>query len=146
MVGQGKPEVYQRTPAREQSASLSPDGRWVAYIAGEGGAREFFVQSFPDPGAKYQVTVEDPGFGGWSDGGGALLILNGRNEALSVEVSTQDGFRQGATTRLFQMPPGETGVGVLKGEQKFLLGALKDVSTSSTLEVLLGWPHLLEKK
>jgi Tol biopolymer transport system component len=146
MTGQGKPEIYQHTTAREQNASLSPDGKWLAYTAGEGDQREFFVQSFPDPGAKYQVTVAEPLGGSWSESGGELLIVKGRGELLSMEVSTSDGFRQGATTRLFQVPPGDYGVGVLKGEQKFLMATLKDVSATSRLEVLLGWRHLLERK
>src|SRR6185295_12258933 len=146
MAGQGKPEVYQRTAAREQGAALAPDGRWLAYTAGQGDKQELFVQSFPDPGTKYQVALPGPRWAFWSDEGGELLVFNARNELLSVGVSTRDGFQQGPTTRLFESPAGEYTVGIPKGERRFLAATPKDVSATNRFEVLLGWRHLLDKK
>src|SRR5262245_47129314 len=42
---------------------FSPDGRWVAYISNEGGRNDVFVQPYPGPGGKYQlssVASDDP--------------------------------------------------------------------------------------
>jgi Tol biopolymer transport system component len=146
MSGPGVAEIYQRTRAQERNASLSPDGRWVAYAADDDGKPGFYVQSFPNPGAKYQVALPSAAGGGWTERGDALLIGDNRGAVLSVQVSTTDGFRQGATTRLFQLPPGEYFVDTERGEQRFLTATPKDLSSLTRLEVVLGWTQLLEKK
>jgi hypothetical protein len=146
MTGAGKPEVYQKTAAQEVDASLSPDGRWVAYTADEEGKRSLYVQSFPDPGAKYEVNVANVGGAGWAESGDALMILTTQGEVLQVQVSTAGGFRQGATTRLFQLPQRENIVDVERGEQRVLTATRKDLMASTKLEVVMGWPELLEKK
>lgn len=46
------------TPFDERSASLSPDGRWIAYSSNESGRFEVYVASFPEPGARFQVSVD----------------------------------------------------------------------------------------
>jgi serine/threonine protein kinase/Tol biopolymer transport system component len=145
MQGGGRPEAYQRTPEVESGASLSPDGRWLAYTVREGSQRSVFVQSFPDPGTKYQVSGDGVAGVVWSDRGDALLALTEQGEVISIGVTTAGGFRQGATTRLFKLGKDEFLAGVVAGEQRFLVGTLKDASASTRLEVVLGWPRLLEQ-
>src|SRR4030095_12713008 len=60
MDGSGAPSVYQRTPELELVARFSPDGKWIAYVAREGEQQLVYVQSFPDPGTKYQVAIKNP--------------------------------------------------------------------------------------
>jgi DNA-binding winged helix-turn-helix (wHTH) protein len=56
-----EPEEFLRTDADERESDLSPDGRWVAYSAGEAGGRfDVYVRAFPDDGRRWKV----------SDGGG----------------------------------------------------------------------------
>ena len=52
----GKPEVFLRTPANEDRARFSPDGRWMAYVSDESGTREVYVRPFPGPGGKWQIS------------------------------------------------------------------------------------------
>ena len=35
---------------------LSPDGRWLAYVSDQSGTREVYIQAFPGPGARLQVS------------------------------------------------------------------------------------------
>jgi serine/threonine protein kinase/Tol biopolymer transport system component len=145
MDGSGHPEIYQKTPAQERTASISQDGHWIAYAADEGSKRSLYVQSFPEPGTKYQVAVDDLAGGGWNRSGDALIVGNVRGELMQIQVSTENGFRQGATTRLFRIPAKENLLDVEPGGQRFLCGAPQDVAQSNRLEVVLGWPALLEK-
>ena len=39
-----------------RQARLSHDGRWLAYISEETGRPEVYVQPFPGPGGRYQVS------------------------------------------------------------------------------------------
>ncbi len=146
MAGGGKPEIYQRTPARELSATLSPDGRWVAYTATEGEARGFYVQSFPEPGSKYQIAVPDAEWGLWSDRGDELVVVTTRDEVFAVKVSTANGFQPGAATRLFRPPADSFVLDIAPGQQRFLTVTPKNASTASRFEVALGWTQLLERK
>ena len=48
---------YLETPFEESSGRVSPDGRWLAYRSNESGRNEIYVQPFPTPGAKVQVST-----------------------------------------------------------------------------------------
>ena len=59
----GTPTPFLNAAYSESSAAFSPDGRWVAYISNQGGRNDIFVQPFPGPGGKYQLTsaaADDP--------------------------------------------------------------------------------------
>jgi Tol biopolymer transport system component len=45
-----------QTDANERAARLSPDGRWLAFVANNSGAFEVYVQPFPGPGSRLQVS------------------------------------------------------------------------------------------
>jgi serine/threonine protein kinase/Tol biopolymer transport system component len=143
-IGGGAAELYQRTPARETGASLSPDGRWVVYSADDDGKTELYVQSFPTAGSKYQVSFPDPAGATWSSDD-EILVGNSRREFFSVQVSTAGGFRQGSTNRLFAIPTPDFPVDVSSDQKSFLIGSVTNRQTLSHLEVVLGWPRLIEK-
>jgi eukaryotic-like serine/threonine-protein kinase len=46
-----------RTPFTEQFPRLSPDGHWLAFVTNESGRNEVMVQSFPEAGAKTQIST-----------------------------------------------------------------------------------------
>ncbi len=68
LEGERKPQPVIRTRFDERLPALSPDGRWLAYLSDETGRPEVFVQAFPGPGPKQQV----------SDNRGADSRLQGR--------------------------------------------------------------------
>jgi serine/threonine-protein kinase len=54
----GKPELFLRTPADEQVATFSPDGRWIAYRSDESGIIQIYVRPFPAAGGgKWQISA-----------------------------------------------------------------------------------------
>ena len=63
------------TPFDERSASLSPDGRFIAYSSNESGRFEVYVASFPEPGARFQVSVDGGEEPRWTRGGREILFL-----------------------------------------------------------------------
>jgi hypothetical protein len=81
----------------------------------------------------------------WSQRGDALMVLTDQGELLSVAVTTEDGFRQGASTHLFRLAKGDFLAGTVPGERRFLVGSTKDASAATRLEVVLGWSRLLEQ-
>jgi dipeptidyl aminopeptidase/acylaminoacyl peptidase len=57
-AGGGTPAPFLASPFSEQAARVSPDGRWVAYQSNESGTIEIYLESFPAPGRKVQVSTE----------------------------------------------------------------------------------------
>jgi serine/threonine-protein kinase len=53
----GKPEPFLITPADERTPMISPDGHWLAYQSDESGRTEVWVQPFPGPGGKWQISM-----------------------------------------------------------------------------------------
>jgi len=141
-MNDGKAGAYQRTPGQEQVGYLSPDGKWLAYTVIEGDTPALYVQSFPNPGAKYQVTAKNPAGAIWNERGDGLLIGATDGAIYGVDVSTEGGFRQGATRRLFRLAPTDQFVGYTGG--KSLIAVAKDLSSLSRLEVVLNWTELLD--
>ena len=145
MTSAGHPESYQHTPEQEVSSSISADGHWISYTLSEQGQLSLYVQSYPHPGGKYQVAVDDLGGGGWLPVASALLAVTSRGEVLRIDALTADGFHQGATTRLFRLSHGEQVVDFDRVRARFLVSTPVDLPDASTLEVVLGWPRLLDK-
>jgi serine/threonine-protein kinase len=56
----GEPQPLLKTATVEVYASISPDGRWIAYADAEGGSYEVYVRAFPDNGAT-RVHVSNAG-------------------------------------------------------------------------------------
>jgi Tol biopolymer transport system component len=49
LTGERRPFTYLASPADEDCAAISPDGRWVAYVSEETGRKEVYVAPFPEP-------------------------------------------------------------------------------------------------
>lgn len=101
--GAARPVVA--TPAAEGSsgASLSPDGRWLAYTANPTGTVEVWVRPYPGPGPVVRVspsTGHDPV---WSHDGRSLFYREG-DRVLSVSVDTTAGFDYRPPSVLFSGP------------------------------------------
>jgi len=76
--GDGKPTPFLRTPFAEGAARFSPDGRWLAYESNESGRLEVYVQAFPGPGSKLQVSTDGGSSSVWSRDGKELFYRDDR--------------------------------------------------------------------
>ena len=75
LFGDRKPFAFAETPFTEGSAVFSPDGRWIAYTSNEGGQPDVYVQPFPGPGAKSQVSRDGGTHPLWRADGKELFYL-----------------------------------------------------------------------
>ena len=55
--GDRKPVPFLKTQFAELMPVFSPDGRFLAYQSNESGRTEVYVQSFPGPGGKWQIST-----------------------------------------------------------------------------------------
>ncbi|MCX6069420.1 MAG: hypothetical protein NTU91_00970, partial [Chloroflexi bacterium] len=133
MQGDRTPQPFVKSKFTEGSARFSPDGNWVAYCTDESGRNEVFVQPWPGPGPKIQVSSEggtDPIF---SRDGKELYYRNG-NKMMVVAITAQPVFRASKPQLLWEGsyshgmsascgPPGttEANYDVTSDGQRFLM-------------------------
>jgi serine/threonine protein kinase/Tol biopolymer transport system component len=84
-----------QTPAVEgqSGASLSPDGRWLAYVADPTGSNEIWVRPFPGPGAAVRISPDGGVEPIWSRNGRELFYRQaGRLMTVSVQAGSEFQF------------------------------------------------------
>ncbi len=110
------------------SARFSPDGRWVAYTSNESGQYEIYVQPYPGPGPKWQIST-DGGFDPrWSRSGRELFYRQGI-KLMAVDVELKPTFRAGRPRALFEGPYLHEGIDV---------GTTYDVSPDGTRFLMIN--------
>jgi Tol biopolymer transport system component len=135
------------TPAQEGSASLSPDGRWLAYSSDSTGTGEIWVRPFPGPGAPVRVSPNGGGEPLWSHNGRELYYMQGAN-IMAMQVETGKEFNFKPPTRLFentyqrsQQAPNYA----VAADGRFVM-IKPDSEAGSAVSVILNWQELLRQK
>ncbi|NNM31971.1 MAG: protein kinase, partial [Gemmatimonadetes bacterium] len=144
------PRPWVAGPANERAASFSPNGDWVAYVSDETGQDEVYVRGFPED---RDGATRISRFGGieplWSHGGDELFYINGANEVISVQVSTEDEFIQGPQTVLFQnrygRDPNHRSYDISPDDQRFVMTRTVPRSGSGHLVIMENFPRELER-
>jgi Tol biopolymer transport system component len=138
----GKPQPYLAGPGQEQSAHLSPDGKWLAYDSDESGQKEVYVQSFPVPGHKMRISVDGGDWPGWTQGGKELLYGKG-DILMSVPITTAGAELEPGTPRpLLTIPEGTNGGDGTADGERFLISTGPEVQRD--IRVILNWTALLK--
>ncbi len=85
----------------EDYARPSPDGKWLAYQAKEGGTWDVFVRRFADGADRQRVSVDGGALAFWSRRSDALYYWKG-DDLMEVPVPVEAGrLRMGASKKLF---------------------------------------------
>ena len=82
----------------ERAATLSPDGRWLAYQSNESGRDEVYVRSFPELAGPYPVSRDGGTSPLWSRNGQELFYRRG-DALITVPVSMEEEFSVGPLTQ-----------------------------------------------
>ena len=98
-----KSRPFVQTPFDESAAMFSPDGRWVSYQSSESGQDEIYVQPFPGPGGKWQVSTEGGTLAVWARDGRELFYRQG-DKVMAVGIRTEPSFAFSKPTSLFAGP------------------------------------------
>jgi hypothetical protein len=84
-------------------ASVSPDGRWIAYAAGGAiSGAQVFVQSFPDPSlGKWPVSAIGGAFPRWRGDGRELFYVDNSRRMMAVSFAASPRVEIGNPVALF---------------------------------------------
>ena len=142
----------------EGSPKFSPDGRWLAYCSNESGKPQVYVQAYPGPGAKIQVSGDGGTDPVWRRTGGELFYRNGER-MMALTVSTAGAFRAGRPEELWHghyshgmssscgLPgPTSSNYDVTADGRRFLMiKDDQDTAVSKDVVVVQGWAEELER-
>jgi dipeptidyl aminopeptidase/acylaminoacyl peptidase len=102
-VADRKARPFLKTKANESAPKFSPDGHWLAYTSDETGRWEVYVQPFPGPGGKWQISTDGGMEPVWNPDGQELFYRAG-NRMMAVPVTLHTGFSSGKPMVLFEGP------------------------------------------
>jgi serine/threonine-protein kinase len=121
-------------------ARLSHEGHWLAYVSEETGAQEVYVQPFPGPGGRYQVSSGGGSEPMWSPSDGELFYRGG-TALISATLTTRPELSVVRRDTLFEIdaPAGEVQAAydVFPDGKRFVFPRV--VSTDAAPVVVMGW-------
>jgi Tol biopolymer transport system component len=136
--------AFIRTPFQESGATFSGDGSWVAYVSDESGRNEVYVQPYPGPGAKRQISTDGGTSPLWAADGRELFYRNG-DAMVVVGITTQPRFSAGQPRLLFRgkfeepaRPDWPRNYAVTPDGQRFIM-IRGEESAPTQLHVVLSW-------
>ena len=151
LKGERKPQPFLQTPANESGGMFSPDGRWLAYESDESARWEVYVQPFPGPGGKVQISTEGGVEPVWARNGRELFYRNG-DKMIVAAVETKPTFAAAKPKLLFERhyeastPPVLANYDVsLDGQRFLMIKAGEQESSATQLHVVLNWSDELSR-
>jgi len=145
-----KPQPFLHTQFNETAPQFSPDGHWLAYASDESGRYEIYVQPFPGPGGKWQISTEGGTEPRWAHNG--EIFYRSGDKMMVVAPKTQPAFSVDKPKMLFQgqyVPTLATmsNYDVSAEGQRLLMVKSNEQDTSGTqINVVLNWFEELKQK
>jgi serine/threonine-protein kinase len=157
----GHPISLRRTPFDEFEPTLSPDGRFLAYVSNDSGTYEVYVQTYSGPYRRWQISTRGGFDPVWAkDGREIFYILN--NKMIAVPVEFRTGFHLGEPRTLFEgicpsagckdggFEPGLDGFPPFDvsadGKHFLFVKPSKDQATANEINVTVGWAAEVQSK
>jgi eukaryotic-like serine/threonine-protein kinase len=145
-----KSQPFVQTRFNAAAPRFSPDGHWLAYISDESGRYEVYVQPYPGPGGKYQISTEGGTEPVWNPNGRELLYRNG-DKMMAVDIATQPGFVAGRPRKLFEgpykpmVPTPDYDVST-DGQRILIIKENEQESAPTQINVVLNWFEELKRR
>jgi hypothetical protein len=131
-----QPTPFAPSRFHKTEAQIAPNGRWLAYTSYESGRDEVYVDSFPSPGDRRQVSTAGGMQPRWRRDGTEMFYL-ARDQTLMAVPVTTTGARldMGRATPLFR-----TRI-VPQGSQSVWFDTMYDVSPDGQRIIINGPPN-----
>ena len=136
----GKLPIVVPPPANVRGASVSRDGRWLAFSSLQSGASEIYVQPLPGPGKAIRVTRAGGSQPAWSPDGRELFFRRG-NEivALSFRIEAE-AFMAGDERVVLKAPMvDDVAWPLITDGKRFLILQQTAEPEAPQLRVVLNW-------
>ena len=148
LEGERKPYAVLSGPAEMRDSSLSPDGKFIAYVSDESKRFEVFLQSFPPGRDRWQASTTGGLNPQWRPDGKELFYLQGE-KLMAVDIKvTGARLVPGVPHELFEAPfvgVGRNGFVPSSDGGKFLAVLRVEQVSSPSITVELNWMSRLRR-
>jgi len=143
-TGDRKPFPLLRSEFNEQQGRVSPDTRWIAYTSDETGRPEVYVQSFPTPGGKWQISTSGGADPRWRRDGRELFFISSDRKLMAVDIQAGSIFQVGLPRPLFDVRVSglidvRTHYAVAADGRRFLVNTIDETDVAAPITVVLNW-------
>jgi hypothetical protein len=150
MSGDKKPYPFLKTPYDELDGQFSADGKWIAYQSNESGRFEIYVQPFPGPGGKFQLSTNGGAQPRWNKNGKEVFYvsLDSKMMVAPLKLSVDgESLETGTPAALFPVRiaggpvPGTNNqqYAVSADGERFLVNLAVDEGTASPITLIYNW-------
>jgi Tol biopolymer transport system component len=94
LTGDRKPFPVVQTEFQDRDGQFSPDGKWIAYQSNESGRFEIYVQPFPGPGAKTQISSNGGIQVRWRQDGKELFYVSLADRLMAIPIKFSAGGKK----------------------------------------------------
>jgi eukaryotic-like serine/threonine-protein kinase len=140
------PHPFVQTTFQERDGQFSPDGKWVAYQANDAGHFEIYMQPFPGPGDRIQVSTGGGQQVRWARNGAELFYIAADQRLTSVRVTFSANGKPvlGTPLPLFRTELDSSFMTrqqyvVSPDGQRFLINAATDAIDPPSITLILNW-------
>jgi eukaryotic-like serine/threonine-protein kinase len=148
--GDKKPFPFLKTPFEEREGQFSPDGKWIAYESNESGRFEIYVQPFPGPAGKFQISTNGGAQPRWNKNGKEIFYVSLDSKMMTVPVKLSpdgDSLETGTPAALFPVRiaygplpgPFKQQYAVSSDGQRFLVNIAADEGATSPITIIYNW-------
>ncbi|MGH9366249.1 MAG: hypothetical protein ACRD3M_01075 [Thermoanaerobaculia bacterium] len=142
LEGKREPVPFLRTAFTEVLATVSPDGRFVAYTSDESGRWEVYIVPYPGPGRKWRVSTDGGEEPIWARSGRELFYRFG-GKWMVVPVTLGAGLSVGQPRVLFEGPyinvPGFSYDVAPDAQRLLVIKGTQQQVRQTRIEVVLNW-------
>ena len=142
--GERKPRALLQTEAYEADPMISPDGAWIAYTSDETGQNEVYIQAFPGPGRKQQVS-SDGGSAPRFRGDGRELFYRNGNKVMFVRIESGADSLVSTPRLLFEGTYVPDDYDVSPDGERFVMVESDPETAPTRIHVILNWFEELER-
>ncbi len=148
----GDPSLLLGSRLDEENPSFSPDGHFIAYESNDVGRSNVYVQPFPGPGPRTQVSPDGGYLPRWGPNGRDLFYLH-KNALMVTTLETRPGLRVGQARIVLEQAYPATAEGpnvhpqfeVAPDGKRFLAVLPRRTAAPLELRVVLNWFEELER-
>ncbi|HEX4931873.1 MAG TPA: protein kinase [Gemmatimonadaceae bacterium] len=146
------PRALLDSPRSEWTPTVSPDGRWLAYVSNVSGRSEVYVSPFDDPGsARWAVSTTGAFAPRWSPRGDELFYVDMRARLMAARITTTPTIAVQASRVLFDASDfvlaamSRRGYDVAPDGQRFLMVRRAEGAKRGELVVVEHWTEELRR-
>jgi Tol biopolymer transport system component len=143
--GESTPKAYVSGPGGELSASVSADGKWMAYLSDDSGTPEVYAQPFQTSGRRVRISTAGGGLSWWTRDTRHIVYIDPRKTSLMIaDVEPGETLKMGTPRLMASLPPGVIAIDATSDRQKWL-ALVPENAGAGTVTVVQNWVAGLKK-